>query len=278
MLLVLAGHAWGQGNKPRILFLINEKAVYTDEFIYLYKKNHLKPEDFTDQKINEYLDLFTNFKLKVMEAKARGLDTTEAFRKEFRTYREELKKPYVAEKDELDRLTKEAYQRLKEEVKASHILIRPVGQTADEALAKAKALRARILAGESFAAIAESSSDDPTAKQNKGDLGYFGPGQMDPAFEAAAFAMGIKGEISDPVRTRFGYHLIRLDERKPPRQRSFEEVAPELMENLKSQFLDARRALVTNKLFDPSRVEWNEPAVGQLKKTVDPALLKSATQ
>lgn len=220
VLLVLAGHAWGQGNKPRILFLINEKAVYTDEFIYLYKKNHLKPEDFTDQKINEYLDLFTNFKLKVMEAKARGLDTTEAFRKEFRTYREELKKPYVAEKDELDRLTKEAYQRLKEEIKASHILItiKPDATPADTLIAynKIVATHGRILGGEDFEKVAREVSEEASAKSNGGNLGYFTALQMVYPFEQAAYKLTV-GEISKPIRTRFGYHLVKVTDRKPAR-------------------------------------------------------------
>lgn len=220
MLLVLAGRAWGQDNKPRILFLINKKPVYTNEFIYLYKKNHLKPEDFTDQKINEYLDLFTNFKLKVTEAKARGLDTTETFKKEFKTYREELKKPYVAEKDELDRLTKEAYQRLKEEVKASHILItiKPEATPADTLIAynKIVAIHDRILGGEDFEKVAREVSDDPTAKSNGGNLGYFTALQMVYPVEQAAYKLTV-GEISKPVRTRFGYHLVKATDRKPAR-------------------------------------------------------------
>ncbi len=220
MLLVLAGRAWGQGHKPRILFLINEKPVYTNEFIYLYKKNHLKPEDFTDQKINEYLDLFTNFKLKVAEAKSRGLDTTEVFRKEFKTYRDELKKPYVAEKDELDRLTKEAYQRLKEEVKASHILItiKPEATPADTLIAYNKIVAAheRILGGEDFEKVAREVSDDPSVKSNGGNLGYFTALQMVYPFEQAAYKLTV-GEISKPIRTRFGYHLVKVKDRKAAR-------------------------------------------------------------
>ena len=220
VLVVLAGHAWGQSLRPRTLFLIHEKPVYTDEFIYLYKKNHLKPEDFTDQKINEYLDLFTNFKLKVTEAKARGLDTTEAFKKEFKTYREELKKPYVAEKDALDRLTKEAYQRLMEEVKASHILItiKPEATPADTLIAydKIVATHERILGGEDFEKVAREVSEDPSAKSNGGNLGYFTALQMVYPFEQAAYKLSV-GEISKPVRTRFGYHLVKVTDRKPAR-------------------------------------------------------------
>ena len=107
LMLAIHGLAFGQ-KKPAPatpLFSIKGSPVYTEEFIYLYKKNHLQPPDFTEEKINDYLTLFINFKLKIAEGRKRGLDTTQAFVKEFNTYKEELKKPYRAGTDELDRLT-----------------------------------------------------------------------------------------------------------------------------------------------------------------------------
>ena len=222
--LVVAGQVGGQGLKkdprPLTLFWIKENPINTDEFIYLYKKNHLKPDDFSEAKINEYLDLLVNFKLKVTEARAQGLDTTAAFQKEFRSYREELKKPYLAEKDELDRLTKEAYQRLTEEVKASHILIslKPDASPEDTLTAynKITAIRARIMDGKDFEKMAIEISEDPSAKTNGGNLGFFTTLQMVYPFEQAAFLIKL-GEISQPVRTRFGYHLIKVTDRRPAR-------------------------------------------------------------
>ena len=101
---------------------------------------------------------------------------------------------------------------------------------------------------------------------------------MDPAFEAAAFALQKQGELSEPVKSKFGYHLIRLDDIKPSRQLAFEEVSADLMEKLKAQFLETRRAQVIRSAYDPARVQWNEPAVVGLKKTVDPSLYKIPTQ
>ena len=164
------------------------------------------------------------------------------------------------------------------EVKASHILVEGKGRTPEEALAKVTAIRARIVAGESFETLAEANSDDPTAKQNKGSLGFFGPGRMDPAFETAAFALKKPGELSEPVGSRFGYHLIRLDDIKPPRQLAFEDVSADLMEKLKGQFLETRRAQVLAVTYDPARIKWNEAAVVGLKKKVDPALYKVPIQ
>jgi peptidyl-prolyl cis-trans isomerase SurA len=207
--------------KPVTLFTIKKQPIFTEEFAYIYKKNNQgKAENFTDAKIQEYLDLFVNFKLKVTEAYTRGFDTTAAFQKEFRTYSEELKKPYQAEADDLDRLTKEAYQRLSEEVKAAHILIliKEGATPTDTAAAydKIQSVYKRVSAGEDFELLASELSEDPSAKINRGNLGYFTAMQMVYPFEDAAYKLKV-GEISRPVRTRFGYHLIKVFDRKPAR-------------------------------------------------------------
>ncbi len=224
VLLVIAGQAVAQSSEkkptPFVLFSIKKNPVYTDEFIYLYRKNHLSREDFTENKIDDYLNLFINFKLKVAEARSHGLDTTEAFKKEFKTYKEELKKPFLAGKDELDRLTREAYQRLNEEVKASHILIvvKPEATPADTlaAVNKIMSVRSRITSGEDFEKVAKEISEDPSARTNGGNLGYFTALQMVYPFEQAAYSLK-PGEISQPVRTRFGYHLVKVFDRRQAR-------------------------------------------------------------
>jgi peptidyl-prolyl cis-trans isomerase SurA len=218
----LVSHSQQQkSKKPQVLFSVNKVPVYTDEFSYLYQKNHQnKPEDFTESKINEYLNLFINFKLKVAEARALGMDTTAKFRKEYKTYREDLKKPYRAEPDALDKLTKEAYEHLTQEVKASHILInlKPDAFPSDTLAAynKIADIKKRIVAGEDFEKLARELSEDPSAKYNGGDLGYFTAMQMVYPFEEAAYKTK-KGEISNIVRTRFGYHLIKVMDKKPAR-------------------------------------------------------------
>ncbi len=214
----------GQQEKPKkqqVLFSVNKVPTTTDEFIYLYKKNHQnKPDDFTESKVNEYLNLFTNFKLKVTEARALGMDTTAKFSKEYKTYREDLKKPYRAEPNALDRLTKEAYDHLTQEVKASHILVnlKPDAFPPDTLAAynKIADIKKRILAGEDFEKLARELSEDPSAKYNGGDLGYFTAMQMVYPFEEAAYKTN-KGEISNIVRTRFGYHLIKVIDKEQAR-------------------------------------------------------------
>lgn len=203
------------------LFTAGGAVVSTDEFAYTYRKNHQNnPQDFTDEKINEYLQLFINFKLKVAEARTRGLDTTAKFNTEFKTYREELKKPYRAEEDALEKLVQQTYQRLTEELRAAHILISVAEGAAPAdtltAYQKAEDIRKRITAGEDFEKLAREFSQDPSAKVNGGDLGYFTALQMVGPFEEAAFSTPV-GSISPIVRTRFGYHLIKVKDRKPSR-------------------------------------------------------------
>lgn len=227
LFLILTGfsvQAFSQTKKnkqPVPLITVNKQPVYTDEFVYLYKKNHQnRPEEFTESKISEYINLFTNFKLKVAEARALGMDTTKKFTKEFKTYREDLKKPYRAEPDVVDQLAKETYQNLTQEVRASHILI---GLKDDAfpsdtltAYQKMADIRKRILAGEDFEKLARELSEDPSAKYNGGDLGYFTAMQMVYPFERAAYQTNV-GQLSPIVRTRFGYHLIKVIDKKPAR-------------------------------------------------------------
>lgn len=207
--------------KSLTLFTVSTAQVSTEEFLHLYRKNSLnKSEASTEQAVKEYLDLLINFKLKIAEAKARGLDTTQKFNKEFKTYREELKRPYRAEPDALDKLTKDTYQRLTEEVKASNILInvKPDAAPSDTLAAYEKITQARhrVLQGESFEKMAGEISEDPSAKYNFGSLGYFTAMQMVYPFEEAAYTTK-PGEISSIVRTQFGYHILKVYDRKPSR-------------------------------------------------------------
>jgi peptidyl-prolyl cis-trans isomerase SurA len=216
--------AFAQNNpekKSLTLFTVNNNPVSTDEFLHLYRKNSLnRSEKATEQAVKEYLDLLINFKLKIAEAQARGLDTTQKFNKEFKTYREELKRPYRAEPDALDKLTKDTYQRLTEEIKASHILImvKPESPPADTLVAyeKINQILNRVVQGESFDKLAAEVSEDPSAKYNFGSLGYFTAMQMVYPFEEAAYRTK-PGEVSSIVRTQFGYHIIKVYDRQPAR-------------------------------------------------------------
>jgi peptidyl-prolyl cis-trans isomerase SurA len=196
-----------------VLLTVGGDPVTKAEFENIYRKNN--PKDATDDRkaLEEYLELFINFKLKVKAAKEAGKDTSKAFLTELKGYRRQLAQPYLSDKDVNEKLIEEAYERMKKDVRASHILIKldadPLPKDTLIAYKKAISIRERLLKGENFADLARQLSDDPSGAQNGGDLGYFTSMMMVYPFETAAYSTPV-GQISMPVRTRFGYHILRV--------------------------------------------------------------------
>jgi len=256
-----------QTSEP-VIMTINAKPVYKSEFENVYHKNSGKEVNKEQKSVKEYVDLFSTFKMKVFEAEANGLDTNNAFKTELGGYRKQLAAPYLTDKNVNDALLQEAYERMKTEVKAAHILIR----LAEDALPKdtieaytrlviirdalagkapsaAKIAEYEVLlkksssaltktsnkqdtlnynaklnavkglaaalntTGDKFAAVAKKTSEDPSATDNGGDLGYFTSLQMVYPFENAAFKTNV-GETSMPLRTRFGYHILKVADKR----------------------------------------------------------------
>nr|MBD3623156.1 peptidylprolyl isomerase [Sunxiuqinia sp.] len=202
-----------------ILVQIDDQAITKEEFVWLYEKNNSYLLNDSEKKTpSEYLDLFINFKLKVMEAQRLGYDTIPGFVSELKTYREELAKPYLTAIQYTDQMVETAYERMKTEIDASHILIL-LDQSAMpndtlQAWNEVMEIRNQLLQGADFGELAVKYSEDPSSKQNKGRLGYFSAFQMVYPFEDAAYKTAV-GEITQPVRTSFGYHLIRVNGRRP---------------------------------------------------------------
>jgi peptidyl-prolyl cis-trans isomerase SurA len=196
---------------------IHDRQVTLGEFERIYKKNNSSTA-LEQQTVEEYLDLFINFKLKVIEAEELGLDTS--FIKEFNGYKKQLAKPYLSDSEEVDALVQEAFERAQKEINASHILIRVNAEAPPEdtlrVFNKAIEIRDRILAGEDFGTVARATSDDPSAKTNAGNLGWFTVFRMVYPFENGAYSTE-KGKVSMPVRTRFGYHLMKVNDVRPAR-------------------------------------------------------------
>lgn len=213
--LLISVMLFAQADKT-ILELDNEK-VSMDEFKRVYLKNN-SGEIVSKSTVEEYLELYINFKLKVNEAVARGMDKDEAFIQELKGYRAQLAQPYLSEESMLEQLKKEAYERLKYEIRASHILIKSNASDSPEdtlaAYKKALKYRKLVLGGNDFGAIAQQYSEDPSAKQNKGDLGYFTGFYMVYPFETAAYNTEV-GKVSMPIKTRFGYHLVKVVDKRP---------------------------------------------------------------
>ena len=195
--------------KDPVLMTVGDNTVTKSEFEQIFFKNY-KKETVSKADLDEYMELFVKFKLKVAEAEARGMDTVGDFKLELLGYRKQLARPYMVDKEMNETLIKEAYARMQKEVRASHIMVKCAENAHPEdtliAYNKALAIRKRIIDGEDFAAVAKGKggSEDPSAQENGGDLGYFPVFKMVYPFESAAFDMKV-GEISQPVRSKYGY-------------------------------------------------------------------------
>lgn len=203
-----------QTHKAEAIFAINKDTVYLDEFIRMYNKN-LSYKDSDSQNADQYLQLYITFKQKVAEAKVLKLDSEQSFINEFNQYKQQIIDNALIDSSVFKNEVKAVYNRLNKEVNASHILINidKNATPADTLLAwnKAKDIKDRALKGEDFEKLAKEFSQDPSAKQNGGNLGYFGVFKMVYPFEKAAFETK-KGNISSIVRTQFGYHIIKVND------------------------------------------------------------------
>ncbi|MFT4660465.1 MAG: peptidyl-prolyl cis-trans isomerase SurA [Patiriisocius sp.] len=200
------------------ILTIDDNTISKQAFEDIYKKNN-KETNPSKEDLDEYMGLFINYKLKVMEAEKLRLDTNLVFIKELDGYRNQLAAPYLIDNDKTGALVTEAYERMKIEVKASHILIGFDKKNApdDTLMAYNKIMDIRKSldkGGKTFGEMAAMHSTDPSAKSNKGDLGYFKSLQMVYPFECAAYNTKV-GEVSQPVRTRFGYHLLKVVDKRP---------------------------------------------------------------
>lgn len=260
------------GSTDPVIMNVDGRPVLRSEFEAIYKKNN-KDAPVTKEALDEYLDLFINYKLKVREAEALGMDTISKFKSELDGYRKQLARPYLIDRELNDALIKEAYARMQEEIRAAHILVQvdPEASPEDTLIAwkRINALRDRILKGEDLAAVAKGpgGSDDPSAAKNGGDLGWFSVLQMVYPFETAAYTTQV-GEVSKPVRTRFGYHIIKVSDRRPARgqvqvahimMRSTDQDTPEKRAAVEQRIREVHGQIVSGKLpFADAALKYSE--------------------
>lgn len=216
---VLSATAFAQApnyNPTSILFTIGKEQVSAGEFVKVYQKTNVNGEaDFSEKSLRDYLDLYVNFRLKVKEAKDMKMDTTAAVLNEFKTYRSKLTPSYMFDTT----LVREAYRRMQTELHVQHLLVKLDANAppADTLKAFKKIMNwKKLLAAKKFDfnQLAADSSGDPSAKDNRGDLGWLTAMQVIYPFESAAYNLK-PNVVSAPVRTQFGYHLIRVIETRP---------------------------------------------------------------
>ncbi|MBD5370752.1 MAG: hypothetical protein HDR80_06345 [Bacteroides sp.] len=208
--------AWAA--KDPVIMKVNGVDVPKSEFEYLYHKN--SQQQVAPQPLDEYVEMFVNYRLKVADALAEGIDTTSAFRQEMAQYRHDLAAPYMADSVFLNNLVREAYDRSREEVETSHIMFfknpRVPGANR-QAKASADSLR-RVIAEEhgDFTTLAAQYSQDRGSNHRGGNLGYIRAGYYPYGFEKAVFDLK-PGEVSQVVESPSGYHIIKVGGRRPAR-------------------------------------------------------------
>ncbi len=214
-----------QTNEDDVLFTIDNDPVYSSEFIRVYNKNIDLVQDESQKDVDEYLNLFTNYKLKLKEAYNLGLQNKESYIRELDSYKKQLAKNFMTDTKVTEALVEEAYDRVSNEVKASHILVRFAENASPEdtlvAYNNIVKLRARALS-EGFEKVMKDVHNGQTLFGE--ELGYFSGFRMVYPFENAAFNTKV-GEISQPFRTRFGYHIVKIyDKRKSRGERTIAHI------------------------------------------------------
>lgn len=218
-IVLAAGAKKGQNSDDAVLMTVNGKDVTVGEFNYLYGKNN--SQQAQPQTLDEYVDLFVNYKLKVADAEAAGIDTTEAFRKEYVGYCNDLASPFLTDSTVMDKLRHEAYDRMATSRRVSHIML-PIGRTPDEKLTNRRRLdsiRSEIVAGRAqFADMARQFSADRSAKRNGGSQGWIHANTMPYPFERAVYATPV-GQISEVFDDApYGIHIVFVEEERPEEQ------------------------------------------------------------
>jgi peptidyl-prolyl cis-trans isomerase SurA len=228
--------------------------------------------------LKDYLTLYENFRLKVKEAEALRLDTISSLKTELDVYRKQLAKNYLTDREISDQLIQEAYDRSLKEVHAAHILVKcdEHANPADSLAAYKKItdIRKRIMKGEDFGKLAQELSDDPSAKQNKGDIGYFTVFQTVYPFESAVYTTKL-GDLSMPVRTKYGYHLVKVIADRPAQGeihvthilRKFPDNATPVQKEATRKTIDSINVLLTKgKIsFDDAVIAFSEDITSKNK-------------
>ena len=206
----------------QVLMTVNDKEVYTSEFSYIYEKNNKDETIYSKESLEEYLELYKNFKLKVEKARELGYHEKEGYIEELAGYRRQLAKSYVIDKDVVDRIVQELIERKKWDIKVSHILVR-VNRRANQqaradALEKIKELQSLINNGVSFEEVAQKYSEDESSSSNGGDIGFLTAIMPDEylQLEDAIYSLN-PGTVSDIIHTPLGFHLVQPKERRSAR-------------------------------------------------------------
>ncbi len=265
LVALLFGNVADAQEEDPVLMKINGVPVTRSEFEYSYNKNN--SDDVIDKKtVDEYVDLFVNYKLKVIAANDAQLDTLTSFKKEFAMYRDQQVRPSFVNDEDMEKEARAVYDRTKERIgdkgliKPAHILIYASQDATDEELeiahTRADSIYDALKEGADFAELAKKYSQDPGTARNGGELPWIQPGQTLKEFEDAAYALEV-GEMSEPVQSPVGYHIILLKGRK-----EFEPY--DTLRNDIMRFIESRG--IREKIVDDKLSAMAEESEGKLTK------------
>jgi len=273
LLFFIVSSGFSQKRKD-VLLTIDEQPVYASEFKTVFKKNLDLVIDESQKSVDGYLDLFIDYKLKVAEAYAQGLDKDKSYIKEITKYEDQLSKNYIYDKRVTSELVDEAYERGLEEINANHILILlPFNAKPSDSLIaynKISSIREKAINGEDFEALTEEYSEEPSAKKTGGKLGYFSVFDMVYDFETAAYNTKV-GKISEIVRTEFGYHIIMInDKRKKPHKLNVSHIMifsneKAIIENPEERINELYALLMQGESFESIAKQFSEDKSSAIK-------------
>jgi len=212
---------YAQSNQD-VLMTVGDQDVTVGEFKYIYEKNNGKSADYSKESLDEYLELYKKFKLKVAKAKDMQLDTIESLNLELQGYRNQLANSFLTDREVIDRLITEIYERQKQDIRISHILVKTNSRSTfkeqEQARKKLLNIKQQLKEGRSFSDLANDYSEDKNSKSNGGDLGYITSNLPDGFYELenAAYNLGV-AEVSDPIKTKLGYHLVKVTDKRHAR-------------------------------------------------------------
>ncbi len=221
-LIILTSSLVADAQNDPVLFSVGNTKVYESEFKYIYEKTNGQKADYSKGSVNEYLDLYIKFKLKVEKAKEMKIDTIPSLQQELDGYRRQLSDSYLIDKEVKERLLREAYDRIKKDVNISHIMVAIKGRQTPkdtlEAFKKISDIKEQLDKGKGFEDAAKTLSEDPYSGKTGGRLGWI-TALLPNGFyhmESAAYNTA-KGKYSKPVRTSMGYHIIKVNETRKAR-------------------------------------------------------------
>ncbi len=206
------------GQKDEVLFTVNKTPVTVSEFKYIYEKSNNKNADYSEKSLQESLDLYTRFKLKVAKARDLKMDTLPSLRTELDSYKRQLADSYLMDKEVNEKLAKELFDRMQNDVRVAHIFIAAGTDDTIKPQLKINEIKVRLKKGDKFEDLVKIYSEDESTKKEGGDIGFLAPMYPNGFYSLENLVYSLKkGEVGGPVKTSAGWHFVKILDTRPAR-------------------------------------------------------------